>query len=635
MTFRFILPPALLAALFTPAQAQTPPSPLPQALPALAVTGSTAVTAAEIRTQAGSVPQQTTTTASSTVTATTLDQRQAQRLEDVLREIPGVTLGPQRGAGLERSVSLRGIGARGVRVFVDGMEMSDTSQAQSQYKLTELNLRDIDSVEVLRGPQTGRYGADTGGGVIVITTRRPTTALSGQAGVEGGSYKTRRGFANASGVQGPVDWRLSASGAEIGGYSDFKGGEKDDPFRQWGLNASLGVQASDSLHLQAVARYQRKDVFYDASSADRDWNRDETEQAVRLGGTHTALSGALVSQFGLADTLTTRQYWGFSTKGDTYDGGKTRLDYTGTYTLSDQVSLGFGADATRERIEQRTPGFAPTAGPLDAHFWKGGAFTTLGVTPVENLNLSATLRGDRHEDFGSEGTWRLGGSYTVAATGTTLRGSYGTSWQTPSLYERFDPCYGRGSLRPESAKGWDVGLDQALFGDRGKSSVSLFRTSTEDEIAFQYAPALTPGCNGGGYVNLNRTTVKGVEWETTLSLTDSLRATASYTWMQADNAITGTRLRDRPLHQAGGGLDWQIRKDLSVGTSLRYRDNTTNSYTGRADEFWTADLRAAWDVTGAVNLHIRIENLFDAQYVEDPGFATPGRSGFLGATVSF
>lgn len=631
MTFRLILPPALLAALLTPAQAQTPP----QALPALTVTGSPAVVAAEIRAQAGSVPQQTTSTASSTVRAATLDQRQARRLEDVLREIPGVTLGPQRGAGLERNVSLRGIGARGVRVFLDGMEMSDTSQAQQQYKLTELNLRDIDSIEVLRGPQTGRYGSDTGGGVIVITTRRPTAPLAGQAGFEVGSYQTRRAFANASGLQGPVDWRLSVSGADIGGYSDFKGGEKDDPFHQWGLNVSVGVQASETLHLQALARYQRKDVFYDASNRDRDWNRDETEQALRLGGTHTGLSGALVSQFGVADTLTTRQFWGFGTKGDTYDGGKTRLDYTGTYTLTETVSLAFGGDASRERIEQRTPGFAATAGPLDAHFWKSGAFTTLGVTPLEGLDLSATVRGDTHEDFGNKGTWRLGSAYTLAATGTTLRGSYGTSWQTPSLYERFDPCYGRDSLRPESAKGWDLGVDQSLLDTRLKTGVSLFRTTTDDEITFQNGAALRAGCNGGGYVNLNRTKVKGVEWDSTLQLTDSLRATASYTWMQADNAVTGVRLRDRPLHQAGGSLDWQIRKDLSVGTSLRYRDNTTNSWTGRADEFWTADLRAAWDVTEAVNLHLRIENLFDARYEEDPGYGTPGRSGYAGATVSF
>lgn len=633
MTFRFLLPSSLFLTLLAmpPALAQTGPQPLPP----LSVNASPAVTAAETQARAGSVPQESSSTARSTVTATTLDQRQARRLEDVLRDIPGVTLGPQRGAGLERAVSLRGIGARGVRVFVDGMEMSDTSQAQSQYKLTEINLRDIESVDVLRGPQTGRYGADTGGGVIVITTRRPTAPLAGQAGLEAGSYKTKRAFANASGLQGPVDWRLSVSGADIGGYSDFKGGEKDDPFHQWGLNATVGVQASDTLHLQAVARYQRRDVFYDASTQDRDWDRDETEQALRLGGTHSALSGALISQFGIADTLTTRQYWGFGTKGDTYDGGKTRLDYTGTYALTDTVSLAFGGDATRERIEQRTPGFAPTAGPLDAHFWKKGAFTTLGVTPLENLNLSATVRGDTHDDFGGKGTWRLGSAYTIATTGTTLRGSYGTSWQTPSLYERFDPCYGRDSLRPETAKGWDIGLDQSLLNNRVKSGVSLFRTTTEDEIAFQGGAALRAGCNGGGYVNLNRTKVKGVEWESALQLTDTLRATASYTWMQADNALTGTRLRDRPLHQAGGGLDWQLRKDVSVGTSLHYRDNTTNSWTGRADEFWTADLRAAWDVTEAVNLHLRIENLFNARYEEDPGYGTPGRSGYAGVTVSF
>ncbi|MBP2307736.1 hypothetical protein J2849_004148 [Azospirillum melinis] len=37
--------------------------------------------------------------------------------------------------------------------------------------------------------------------------------------------------------------------------------------------------------------------------------------------------------------------------------------------------------------------------------------------------------------------------YRIEETGTTLRSSYGTAWQPPSLYERFDPCYGRADLR--------------------------------------------------------------------------------------------------------------------------------------------------------------------------------------------
>lgn len=609
----------------------------PQSLPVLAVTASPPPMAM----LTGSVPQEAATGSTSTVHAPAIDGQQMQRLEDALRQIPGVTLGPQRGAGLERAVSLRGLGARNVRVFVDGVEMSDTSQAQSQYKLTEINMRDIERIDVLRGPQTGRFGADTAGGVIAITTRRPTAPLSGETGFEAGSYGTMRGYANASGITGTpgaagaVDWRLSTSGADIEGYSDYRGGERDDPFRQWGANAALGWQVSDTFRLDALARYQRKDVFYDGSTSDKDWNRDETERVLRLGGTLSSLSGALTSRFGVADTLTTRQYWGEGTKGDTYDGGKTRLDYTGTYTLSDRVSLGFGADATRERIDQNTPGFAPTAGPLNTAFWKGGAFTTLGVTPIENLDLNATLRGDRHETFGSKGTWRLGAAYTVAPTDTTLRGSYGTSWQTPSLYERFDPCYGRPSLRPESARGWDVGVDQSLLGNRVKTSVSYFRTKTDDEIAYEYSAPLKAGCSGGRYVNLNKTRSQGVELEGSLRLSETVTATAAYSWMQTDNAQTGQRLRDRPLHQASGSVDWQVLPAVSVGSSLRYRDNTTNTWTGRSDEFWTADLRAAWSITDRVRVHARLENLFDADYEEDPGYGTPGRSGYFGASVSF
>ncbi|EKV29774.1 TonB-dependent receptor protein [Caenispirillum salinarum AK4] len=585
------------------------------------------------------VPQMRAGSAVTEITWAEIEDRQIRRLEDALTLSPGVTISGQRGLGLNRAIVLRGLGPRNVRVFIDGIEMSDTSQSQSQYPVSELNMADVARIEVLRGPQPGRFGPDTGGGVISIITKRPDAALSGEASAEYGSYDTARARAAVSGVQGPVDFRLSASGTRSDGYSDFnedRGGEEGDPYRQWSGAATLGFEVTEDLRLEAIGRYQREDVFYDASTADNDWNRDETERFLRLSATLDTLNDRLTHTAGISDTKITRQFWGQGTAGDTYDGYKTRIDYLATWRASDRVTVQAGADATRERMEQFTPGFSPANPRMESEFWRTGLFGTLGVTPMEGLDLSATLRGDEHEEFGSGATWRLAAAYHVEPTATTLRASYGTAWQTPSLYERFDPCYGRADLQPENSRGWDVGVDQDLWSGVMTASATYFQSATEDQIDWLYAPPVSAGCNGGRYVNIDETRVQGLEVSMTARPRPTVDASVSYTWQNAVDATTDLRLRNVPMHQATAAITWRFLSEAQATLSLRYRDETKNSFSGaESDEFWTADIALRYALTETVSLHGRIENLFDQSYEEEVGYGTPDRSAYAGLTVTF
>jgi vitamin B12 transporter len=583
----------------------------------------------------GGVPQEWSAGAATGITAQDIEDRRIGRIEDALELVPGVTVSGRRGFGQNRTVMLRGLRPRNTRVFIDGVEMSDPSQAQ--YALGGLNMADVERIEVLRGPRPGRFGPDTAGGVVSIVTKRPTEPFTGEVGAEYGRYGTKRAHASVGGVQGAVDYRLSASGTHSLGYSDFnedRGGVADDPYRQWSGAVMLGVQATENLRFDAVGRYQREDVFYDSPTADTDWNRDQSERLLRLSATLRTLGGDLVHQFGISDTLTTQQYWGQGTAGDTSDGARTRIDYVADWALSGRLNLQAGADATHERMEQYMPGFAPAAPSMESDYRRLGAFATLGVTPLDGLDLAATLRGDDHDEFGAKATWRLGAAYTVEATGTTLRGSYGTAWQAPSLYERFDPCNGAADLKPESSRGWDVGIDQDWFAGRASTSITYFHVRAEDEIVWRFVPPRTAGCDGGIYANLDETEVRGVEAEMTVRPLPTFEARLSYTWQNAMDAQAGVRLRDRPVHQATSFLSWQPVPEALLSLALHYRD-ATESWGGSGDEFWTADLGVRYAVSPALTVHARIENLLDRDYEAEYGFGTPGRSAYAGATVRF
>lgn len=583
------------------------------------------------------VPQDRVSGAETTVTAQDIEEQQIRRLEEVLELVPGLSISGQRGLGQPQTIGIRGLGPRNTRVFIDGIEVSDTSSAQSQYEISDHALSDIARIEVLRGPRPGRFGADTGGGVINITTKRPTEPFGGEASVEYGSYNTTRLRGSVHGLQGPVDFRLSASGTISDGFSDFnedRGGRTEDPFWSWTLGGAVGLAVTDDLRVDVIGRYLREELNYDSNTRDTTWNRDESERFLRGQVTLETLDDTLVHTLGLADTFTTRQYWGEGTKGDTFDGGKTRLDYVANWAASDRIAVEAGADVTRERMEQHTPGFAPLTPDMESTLWRGGAFLTLGVTPVDGLDLAGSARVDRHESFGSEVTYRLSAAYTIAPTGTTLRGSYATAWQTPSLYEQYDPCAGNANLDPESSQGWDIGVDQRLWDDRILGSVTYFETKTQDEIDWVWSPPTNPRCLGGGYQNINETFVQGIETALTVQPHDDVDVLVSYTWQNAIDDQTGKRLERRPSNQATASVTWRFLPGALVNTGLRYRDRTLD-FGGKSDAFWTADVRVAYDLTDTVTLHGRVENLFDAQYEEKPGYGTPGQSFYGGVTVRF
>jgi outer membrane cobalamin receptor len=57
-------------------------------------------------------------------------------------------------------------------ILLDGVRTSDPATGLSDLSRLDIDMRDIDTLEVIRGGVSAQYGADAIGGVIAITTKK-------------------------------------------------------------------------------------------------------------------------------------------------------------------------------------------------------------------------------------------------------------------------------------------------------------------------------------------------------------------------------------------------------------------------------------------------------------------------------
>jgi iron complex outermembrane recepter protein len=130
-------------------------------------------------------------------------------------------------------------------VVVDGVIQSDAKQFGQE-------LFDIQSIEVLRGPQGALYGRNAAGGAILITTKQPSDKTGGyvQLGIGDGGHKQVQSSVGGAIVPGKLLFRLSGSHTDRDGYfTNDNLNKKVDPYRDTTLRGLLKWRATDDLDL--------------------------------------------------------------------------------------------------------------------------------------------------------------------------------------------------------------------------------------------------------------------------------------------------------------------------------------------------------------------------------------------------
>ena len=198
----------------------------------------------------------------SVVSAAALEKRGDYTLGQIQQQVPSLqvfSFNPRN-----TNINIRGLGSN-VALTNDGLENGVGFYIDNVYYgrvgLTQFDLVDLQSIEVLRGPQGTLFGKNTTSGVINITSRKPSfdpeASFEGNIGNYG--YHQIRGSVSGAVVPDLLAVRVSGAISQNNGFVTNKTyGTRAQDYRNESIRAQALFTPSSNLEVRLIGDYSRQ-----------------------------------------------------------------------------------------------------------------------------------------------------------------------------------------------------------------------------------------------------------------------------------------------------------------------------------------------------------------------------------------
>ena len=531
------------------------------------------------------------------------------------------------------AVRIQGLRGRYTQLLSDGLPLYGGQTGG--LGLLQIPPMDLGGVEVIKGVASALYGGTALGGVINLTSRRPTeepvtdlllnqTTLGGTDAVLFASRALPSSFGATllAGLhtQSQVD-RDKDDWTDLPGYS--RGVVRPRLF--W--NSERG----DAAMLTAGMTFESRNggtMPEGVAPNGQPYPERLRTRRYDAGGTLRMLAGptGLVNIRGSISSQRHRHTFGSVLERDVHDTWFGEAAYTLTRGVQTWV---VGAAMLGETYDgQDVDGF-------DFSFTTPGVFTQLTMDAGSALTFTGSARVDWHSEYGSfvspraSMLWRLGGPWT-------LRTSVGSGFFAPTPFNEETEVVGLSVMRPlsgiraERARGGSVDLGGSL--GPVELNVTAFGSVIRDPIGVRDALTAVPRVE---LVNMaSDTRAAGGELLARWRL-DPFRVTLTYTHVQASEEHPETvHRRPSPLvprHQAGLVASYELEGEMRAGLELYYTGRQAlhdDSYRSQSKPYLHVGVMAERRF-GRARLFVNTENLLDVRQTDWDPLVRPfmGRGG--------
>ena len=607
----------------------------------------------------------------SVVNQAQLRSHPSNRLENALRDIPGVNVS---GSNANRTdISIRGLPADYTLIMVDGRRQNTRESRPNGNGGFEGGfippVSAIERIEVVRGPMSSLYGSDAMGGVVNIITKNATKEWTGSV----------------------------STGFTVHDKSDFGDGYHGDFFVS-------GPLVKDILGLQVYGggNYRQEDNLIGASNKNKDQNLNakltftpvDKQTFIFEAGRHrlekdetpgktidlTTTRGTSVTPNNPSSTRASRNHWSITHQAD-WDLMTSELSFSQEIAKR-EVSVN-GVMNTRKPEIKNNVFDAKFILPLSNHFFVFGGQVQQAklqddsVTRVltktlpnghkasravfensknsvkqsalfledridigKDILLTLGSRLDHHEKYGSHWSPRVYAVYHINDN-FSLKGGVSKAFKAPSIREISESyvtsteagagvIYGNKDLKPETSVNEEIGL--VYTNDNGyNASITLFNTDFKNKLTSHYTGLTDPVMKAKlyEYANVGRANIKGTEIATHIPFNEHWNVDMSYTYQhskrQSDEDISASKMSLRglpldntPKHAASAKLNWQMNDALTAYTRIAYKGkqiwanprngDSKNHYRTRA-AYTTVDLGTTYKFNPNVSLSLAVLNI--------------------------
>lgn len=473
--------------------------------------------------------------------ATLRDGQLGINLSESLLRVPGIVALNRQNYAQDIQISSRGYGARatfgvrGLRLYTDGIP---ATAPDGQSQVSHFDLQSADRLEVLRGPFSALYGNSSGGVISLFTADGgPETVV--EAGTAYGSDHTRRHTLRLSGQQGRIQFNLSTTRFDTGGWRDHSAAQRT------GFNGKLRYNVSTDTKLDFIlnqvdmpntqdplglTRAEYESNPRQASPAALQFNTRKSVDQLQFGAILEHRVDAMHSfkLTGWRGTRGTEQFQAIpvaaqaplTQPGGVIDLGRRYHGLDGQWTARTRLfdaPLTLTAGLYADRLDENRRGFQNFTGTGAAQQLgvKGnlrrdednrvGSFDQYlqGTWSGERFSVTAGLRHSR-VSFDSRDRFIVGANgddsgsarYSAltpvlgivfhATDSLNLYASHGKGFETPTFNELAYRAPGAGTglnfaLRPAVSRQWELGAKAAL-GAGWRLNAALFQARTRDEL---------------------------------------------------------------------------------------------------------------------------------------------------------